>query len=282
MNLKDISSKYSSSTKSNNAKAFLKFKDCTLHLHKGYVQNNYIVEYNDGLLMLDGASRPDVDSLEGFIKKDINRSMSDLRLIAVTHCHPDHAGAAHLMRKKFSIAIAAPESIDLWYSGFGGALQHISDTLQSTFMATQMKSGIKWLYYKRKLDPDFILSNNSRLPFFNDWQAINAPGHTGHNIMLYNEKNSIIYIADSIIDNGSKFLPPVPVLFPEMMKESLAMIKKIKPEYLLLAHSSMPFLRYNEQMIDSVIKKIDAKDPLFIRFFYLLSKFTGQYRALKK
>jgi len=35
-------------------------------------------------------------------------------------------------------------------------------------------------------------------------------------------------------------------------------------------------------MIDRTLRKVDAKDPFFIRIFYLISKFTGEYRKRKK
>ncbi len=102
--------------------------------------------------------------------------------------------------------------MDLWYSGIGGAMQHISDTLQSQFMAKQMKPELKIksesLFYKRLLNPDYKLDDQDPLPFFSDWKALSAAGHTFHNIMLYNEKNRLLYIADTMIHSRGKFLPP--------------------------------------------------------------------------
>jgi len=264
----------------------MKFKDFTLHIYKGYVQNNFLAEYKDKILLIDGACRPDTDLIAGFVMNNLKRDISDLKLTAVTHCHPDHAGAAYLLREKYHIPAAAPRDIDLWYSGIGGAMQHLSDTLQSQFMAKQMKPELKIksesLFYKRLLNPDFMLDDQSPLPFFSDWRAISAPGHTFHNIMLYNEKNSLLYIADTMISSRGKFLPPVPVLFPKAMKETLLKIKELKPANILFAHSDSPILPYKEEMIDETLKRIDLKDSAFIRFFYLISKFTGEYRRNKE
>jgi len=264
----------------------IKFKDFKLHTYKGYVQNNFIVEYKDKILLLDGACRPDTDQIADFVQSKLNRDIKDLKLTAVTHCHPDHAGAAHLLREKYSVPAAAPRDIDLWYSGIGGSLQHLSDTLQSQFMAKQMKPELKIksesLFYQRLLKPDYKLDDQSPLPFFSDWQAISAPGHTFHNIMLYNKKNGLLYIADTMINSRDKYLPPVPVLFPAAMKETLMKIKTLKPRLLLFAHSDSPILPYREEMIDETLKRIDSKDSLFIRLFYLISKFTGEYRRNKE
>jgi glyoxylase-like metal-dependent hydrolase (beta-lactamase superfamily II) len=263
-----------------------KYKDFTLHIYKGYVQNNFLIEYKDKILLLDGACRPDADLIAEFVKNNLQRDIRDLKLTAVTHCHPDHAGAAHILREKYNVPAAAPRNIDLWYSGIGGTMQHISDTLQSQFMAKQMKPELKIksesLFYKRLLKPDYMLDDQSPLPFFSDWKAISAPGHTIHNVMLYNEKNRLLYVADTMINSRGKFLPPVPVLFPRAMKETLLKIKKLKPDIILFAHSESSLLPYREEMIDETIRRIDARDSIFIRFFYLISQFTGEYRRNKE
>ncbi len=256
-----------------------KFK---IYCYKGYVQNNYLLEYKNSILLIDGACRPDVEGIKKFVENDIKKKITDIKLIAVTHCHPDHAGAADILRRKYGIPIAAPHDIDHWYSGPGGILQHISDTLQTRFMARKLKSGINMLYFRRKLRPEYPLTDGDSLPFFEDWEAIHAPGHTSHNMMLLNRKAGILYISDTVIENNGKFLPPVPVLFPEMMKDTINKIKEIKPDIVLLAHSGEKTFKFDEEMFDQVIRKIERENSLFIKFFYLISKFTGEYRKYKK
>ncbi len=262
----------------------MKFNNFTIHTYKGYVQNNFLIEYKDKILLLDGACRPDADRIADYIHTVLNRNITDLKLTAVTHCHPDHQGAAVILREKYQVPAAAPHDIDLWYSGIGGRLQHLSDTLQSQFMAKQTKQNPKSesLFYKRLLKPNYKLHDKSPLPFFDDWVAISAPGHTIHNIMFYNKDHGLLYIADTMISSRGKFLPPVPVLFPTAMKKTLLKIKELKPEMILFAHSDSPILPYRDEMIDETIKRIDSNDSLFIRFFYLLSKFTGEYRSNKE
>jgi len=258
------------------------FKDFKLHFFKGYVQNNYIAEYENRILFIDGASRPDVPEIVQCITTDLGSSMDKLKLMAVTHCHPDHSGAAGILRKKYGTAVAAPHEMDRWYSGIGGALQHISDTLQSKFMARQLDSEHRLLWYSRRLRPDYSLYDGDSLPFFPDWTAIAAPGHTSHNMHFFNKNNGVMYIADTIIDSNGKYLPPVPVLFPGKMVETLLRIKEIRPDMLLLAHGPSQFYRYNEKMIDDTIKKIETGSSAYIRMFYKISKFTGEYRRKRK
>ena len=254
------------------------FSGFKLHEYRGYVQNNYIIEYPHGILILDGASRPDVKGIQNFVEKKLSKNMHDIKLIAVTHCHPDHAGAVNILRRKHGIEVAAPHDIDSWYAGIGGAVQHISDTLQSRFMAVKLKSKHKFLYYSRKVKPDHMLHDGSEIPYFKDWIAIHAPGHTLHNMMFYNKKNRLLYVSDTVIDNKGKYLPPVPVLFPGCMIKTLLKIKELSPDYILLAHGHEGVMKYKESVIDEVIERVERGIPRYARFFYMISKFSREYR----
>ncbi len=65
-----------------------------MHIHtlEGYIQNIYLVEYPDKLMLLDGCCRADVDTVFDYITEQLKRPITDLKLIVVTHMHPDHIG----------------------------------------------------------------------------------------------------------------------------------------------------------------------------------------------
>ena len=60
----------------------------------GYIQSSYLAVYPDKLMLLDGGCRPDVALVLGYIKNTLKRPISDLKVVVVTHMHPDHAGGA--------------------------------------------------------------------------------------------------------------------------------------------------------------------------------------------
>ena len=62
-----------------------------IHTLSGYIQHIYLAEHEHGLLLLDGCSRADVETVSQFITETLHRPLSDLKLIVVTHMHPDHA-----------------------------------------------------------------------------------------------------------------------------------------------------------------------------------------------
>ncbi|MBR9875872.1 MAG: hypothetical protein GYB23_16535 [Vibrionaceae bacterium] len=49
----------------------------------------YLAEYADKLMLLDGASRADIPHLKDFIEYQLKRPFTDLKLVVVTHMHPN-------------------------------------------------------------------------------------------------------------------------------------------------------------------------------------------------
>ena len=98
-----------------------------LHRIQGYIQTMYLAEYPDKLMLLDGASRADIPHLKDFIEHQLNRPFADLKLVVVTHMHPDHAGAAHKLRDLTGCQLLAAKRETHWYGGLDGWLMHLTD-----------------------------------------------------------------------------------------------------------------------------------------------------------
>jgi glyoxylase-like metal-dependent hydrolase (beta-lactamase superfamily II) len=207
-----------------------------IHKIEGYIQNLFIAEYPDKLLLLDGGSKADIQTIENFIQKNLNKPLSELKLIVVTHMHPDHAGAASILRKKYGIPLAAHPEIDEWYAGFGGFLQNRADTFMAHIVAHKKKKPYRRLKYKRFVKPDYFLKNAEKLPFFPDWQVFHTPGHTDHDISLFHSETKTLYAADLFLQIKEKCRLPFPTVFPHRLKKSILKVADLNPKKILLAH----------------------------------------------
>ena len=100
-----------------------------IHEIDGYIQSFYLAEYDHGLLLLDGLSKPDVRKLESYIVDELKECKEDLKLVIATHPHPDHAGGARANKKVFPTSkIATSHNFNTWYKGLT-ALQSIKSRL---------------------------------------------------------------------------------------------------------------------------------------------------------
>lgn len=207
-----------------------------LHSIDGYIQRILIAEYQDKLLLLDGCCRADIATIESFISNELKRPVTDLALVVVSHMHPDHAGAANILRKKYQCKIAAANVAGQWYQGIDGKLMHLTDMLLTWWVAGRMGKAKQNIFYQSTLKPDIYLSDNALLPDFEDWQVHFTQGHTDRDISLYHTPSKQVYVADLMVKVRDKFIPPYPVFYPKRYLSSLAKIKALNADAIILAH----------------------------------------------
>jgi len=224
-----------------------------LHKMKGYIQTILLAEYSDKLLLLDGCCRADVPLITHFITKTLHRPLSDLTLLVVTHMHPDHAGAAHKLRKITGCKIVSANVAGQWYSGLDGKLMHLTDLLLTRWVASKKKQAQRWLWYSSNLVPDYQLNDGEYLPGFNDWQVIATQGHTDRDLSLHHRPSNRIYIADLIVTTKKGFIPPFPIFYPERYRNSLIKIAKLNADSIILAHGGE--VQLSQQDFEQVLAK---------------------------
>ncbi len=185
-----------------------------IHTLAGYIQHIYLVEDSKGLLLLDGCSRADVDNVCRYITQTLGRPLSDLKLIVVTHMHPDHAGGAIKLRERTGAQVAShPKAIN-WYAGFAGRTAHGIDLLLTWWVANRIGKPRMPIWYNPILAPDMTLADNQLLPGFPDWQVMYKPGHTDHDLTLKHIPTQQAYIADVLVQVKGELVPPYPLRDP--------------------------------------------------------------------
>ena len=194
-------------------------EDFRIHALNGCIETIFLVEYPDAILILDGGCKGDVAKIEHYVSQALGRSMECVRLVIASQAHPDHTGGAPLLKKGHGIPIAAPAGINKWYSGMGGFLQFHIDLLLTIWVVRKNRQPFKSIFYKRRIKYDYPLRDGDSLPFFSDWKVMETPGHTGHDIVLYNQKASALYVSDMFLRLNGKYILPFPVTLPHLMEK---------------------------------------------------------------
>jgi glyoxylase-like metal-dependent hydrolase (beta-lactamase superfamily II) len=207
-----------------------------IHQIEGYIQTIYLVEYQDKLMLLDGCCRADHDIVLNFITQTLNRAIGDLKVILVTHMHPDHAGGAHKLAQTTGAKIAACNAPGHWYRGLDGVLMHWTDMLLALYVAGRKGKKKQNLFYPRKLRADHFLADGMTIPGFDDWQVMHIPGHTDRDIAAYHIPSERVYVADLMVKVKGKLIPPFPLFYPRRYRNSLLAIKLLQPKSVILAH----------------------------------------------
>jgi glyoxylase-like metal-dependent hydrolase (beta-lactamase superfamily II) len=135
----------------------------TIHKIEGYIENIYMVQYDGGSLLFDSGCISDVKRIEAYCRAN-DLSLGDIKLIALSHMHPDHSGGAALLRDRYGIPIAAHTDADLWYSGWGGSLQYKFDCYMARIVALRNRRRFERLLSKRRLNPDYYWRTSNACP----------------------------------------------------------------------------------------------------------------------
>ena len=202
----------------------------------GYIQTIYFAVYDDKILLLDGCCKADVELIYDYITKDLNRPIEQLKAVVVTHMHPDHAGAANTLRKRFGCKVISGHATGGWYSNIDGLLMYISDIFLTKWVAKRLGKPRKNIWYFPWLRANFLLRDNDKIPNFEDWSVIATHGHTDRDISLFHQASKTVYVADLAVKVKNKFIPPFPVFYPNRYQSSLTKIEKLKPKKVILAH----------------------------------------------
>lgn len=222
-----------------------------IHTLQGYIQHIFLVEEPQGLLLLDGCSRADVDMVCRYITHDMGKPLTDLKLIVVTHMHPDHAGGAHRLRRLSGATLAAHPKAAAWYAGLAGRTAHLIDVALMYWVAQRLGKTRRKAWYAPILTPDILLIDGQSLPDFTNWQVIYTPGHTDHDLSLHHQPTGGLYIADLLVRVKGQLHPPYPICHPNQYRRSLLKVSQLKVKTLFCAH--VPPLNVQDIPFETII-----------------------------
>jgi glyoxylase-like metal-dependent hydrolase (beta-lactamase superfamily II) len=234
-----------------------------IHHLTGYIQSIYLVEYPHGVLLLDGCCRADVNMLMRYFKETLQRPMTDLKTVVVTHMHPDHAGAAHKLRKLSGCQIASADKQQHWYRGVNGVLMHWIDVVLTVYVARRLNKPAKYVWYSRKLKADVRLNDGDAVPGFPDWQVLETPGHTDRDLSVYHTESEQIYVADLLIKLRQRFISPFPIFHPNKYRRSLRKVADLNTRQVMLAHGGI--LHMTEADFAGLIERAPRKPKTPLR-----------------
>ena len=209
---------------------------CEIVRLEGYIQSTYLAVYPDKIMLLDGGCRADVTMVIDYIKTTLKRPITDLKVVVVTHMHPDHAGGANKFRKETGCLIVSADKKGQWYGGIGGRAMHLVDINLGYYVARRQGRPFKNLYYSASLKPDITVKDGELVPKFDEWQVLETPGHTDRDLSLFHLPSRQVYTADLIIKLRHKFVAPFPVYDPKTYIQSLQKIRDLKPSMVMMAH----------------------------------------------
>jgi glyoxylase-like metal-dependent hydrolase (beta-lactamase superfamily II)/8-oxo-dGTP pyrophosphatase MutT (NUDIX family) len=139
--------------------------------------NAFLIGERDMVLLDPGSGDPAAIEELGALVDHLHSEGRRLRLIALTHHHPDHTGAVEAMRRRYRVPVAA----------HAGVADHVKI--------------------------DVALGDGERIPLeagLRPWdlRVIHTPGHTRDHLCLYHEAGGGLFCGDHVAGTGTVVIDP--------------------------------------------------------------------------
>ena len=149
-----------------------------------FPMNCYVVEENDGLTLVDSTMSSPADDVDAIVK----RLGRQLRRIALTHAHGDHAGGVAGVRRRFpGIEISISERDDVILAG------------DKTLLSTEPQTPVKGYFVKVDWKPDRLLKPGDRV---GSLEVMASPGHTPGHVALLDVRDRSLIAGDAYQTRG--------------------------------------------------------------------------------
>ncbi len=192
----------------------------------------------------------------------INKKLSDIDIIILTHSHPDHIGAASLIQRQSGAHIWAHPNERAW-------IEDIERQGQERPVPGFDKLVAGSVELERLLSDGDVLSLGDGLTF----RVLHTPGHSSGSIALLSEEDGILFSGDLIPQPGSMpIYEDVASLADSLVR--IAEIQNLKalysswddPLYGQVAgeaiHSGMRYLKTVDTTVMNVFSEFGDSDPM--------------------
>jgi glyoxylase-like metal-dependent hydrolase (beta-lactamase superfamily II) len=187
-----------------------------VHWIEGITANCYIVVDKD-LTLIDTGMPHKTKKILRYITDELQRTPSDLKTIILTHCDIDHTGNALELRNLTGAIIAAhPQD---------------AEVIAGKKVRMTPRSGMRILFKTlglfmrvKPFQVDLLIDEGDTL---SGLRVIHMPGHTQGSIALYDAKQKVLFIGDTLgFSNGAVKGPSKSVAMD--IKQAYSSIEKLK------------------------------------------------------
>lgn len=170
----------------------------------------YLIETSEGLILIDaGYEHPSCwDSFRASLAS-LGHDLASIRLVLLTHNHPDHVGFADRVREASGARVVMGLDDDFAHQGEvrGGFLTQLSNALALTgapddVVATMYAEARKVAHHAEDLRLDVVLSRDTDFTLGGvTVRAVHTPGHTyGHTV--YVDSRGLVFTGDTMMAEG--------------------------------------------------------------------------------
>jgi glyoxylase-like metal-dependent hydrolase (beta-lactamase superfamily II) len=186
-----------------------------VHQVDGVNANVYVLKNGEELTVVDTGMPWKAGKILTYVRK-LGEQPSSISTILLTHCHIDHVGSAHELRKATNAKVAI-HADDADFLAGKRALPRPKGVAGSLFRVPSLF--LRFFTFR----PDIMLTEGDIVAGL---KVINTPGHTPGSISLIEPKRELIFVGDTLWYSEGKIGGPSE-RFTQDMDQTKLSIKKI-------------------------------------------------------
>ena len=170
----------------------------------------YLIETAEGMILIDaGYEHPSCWASFQESLAQMGHDLGSIRLVLLTHNHPDHVGFADRVRDASGARVVMGLADDFAHQKDerGGFLAQLRNSLALTgapadVVATMYAQAVKVAHHAEDLELDVVLTENTDFTLGEvTVRAVHAPGHTyGHTV--YVDTRGLVFTGDTMMAEG--------------------------------------------------------------------------------
>ncbi len=205
-------------------------------INLGYVKAFLIETSNNNLILVDtGIPGNSKDKIIKYVTS-LNKSVTDIKYILLTHAHLDHFGNAYDLQKITGAHLGISQAGIPYVNGEQGVLYPIGHNFKSKMFVNLIKMMAKFSKPKY-VKPDMILKEGE---FPDDFgvkaRILETPGHTFDSISIFLEESKTVLVGDLL--TGDKNGLRLPDFYDDYIKllDSVKKIKDLNADLICVSH----------------------------------------------
>lgn len=175
---------------------------------------------DDGIVLVDTGGRGSLGLIDAGLKA-LGASLGQVRLVVLTHCHPDHIGSVANLVEATSAKVAVHRNEASIVNG--------EESLPSPHrhsLVAGLTRPLLPLLLGQPVPVDYPLEDGDSLPVAQDVLAIHTPGHTAGSICLYAALPKVLIVGDAFRYRFGRLRPPTASVTQDP-KQAMESLKKL-------------------------------------------------------